>query len=369
MEKGLIKAEQEHLRERLRLWQERMRELGIEPLFGGMGEQTGFGGGLGYKIFRSNWQNTTVLGRATFAHYQEFDIRWAATPPKTDITLAASYQWRPQENFYGLGQDSLESQHTSFALRQTWLGAAVKMTPSKHFQFGAEHKFVATKALSGANPLIPSAEQVFSDLPGFGSLLRQYSSGAFVDVNFAQGEFDWGGRAHAGASYQQGVGASALRYFSYEGQLEGRMPVRSGQSAFVGQATLSLTRERSGSDPIPFYLRPRIGGSSTLRGFHLDRFYGDNLMMLTLEYRYRLHPNIETSMFHDAGQIFDRAGELNWFNWRRNYGLSVRFHSNYRTIVRLEGGYGDEGFTFHLAFGQSTAQPMGGAVRYGTYRR
>jgi outer membrane protein assembly factor BamA len=147
------------------------------------------------------------------------------------------------------------------------------------------------------------------------------------------------------------------------------MPVRSGQSALVGQLALNVNHESNGSDPIPFYMRPHIGGSSTLRGYALDRFYGNNLMLMSLEYRYRLHPNFETSIFHDAGQIFDRAGELTWFNWHRNYGMSFRFHSNYRTIVRLELGHSREGFMFHLNFGDRAPQPLGGTVRYGTYRR
>src|SRR5262245_13536379 len=36
MEKGLIKVEDNHLRERLRLWSERLREIGVTPLLGGM---------------------------------------------------------------------------------------------------------------------------------------------------------------------------------------------------------------------------------------------------------------------------------------------------------------------------------------------
>jgi outer membrane protein assembly factor BamA len=162
-----------------------------------------------------------------------------------------------------------------------------------------------------------------------------------------------------------------LRYFTYEGQLEGRMPVRKGQSALVGQIALTLNHENSGSDPIPFYMRARIGGSSTMRGFALDRFYGRNVMLMSLDYRYRLHPNLEASFFHDAGQIFDRSGELGWFNWHRNYGISLRFHQNYRTLFRLEYGFSDEGSMFHISFGDRTPQPqrLGGSVRYGTYRR
>ncbi len=369
MENGLIKAEKNHLRERLHLWRDRLRELGIESLFGGMGEQTGFGGGGIYTIARSESRQLTFLGRGTLAHYQEFDLKWSARSKVSEFVLESSYQWRPKENFYGLGHDSVESQRTDFALRQSWVGARLEFTAPKHLRWGAENKFVATKALAGSNGLTASTPDVFPDLPGMGSLLRFNSTGAYIDTDFSQGEYGWTGRAHLAASYQRGLGASALRYFGYEGRLEGRMPVRQGQSALVGQIALNVNHENSGSDPIPFYLRPHIGGSSTLRGFALDRFYGKNLMRMSLEYRYRLHPNFETSIFHDAGQIFDRAGELAWFNWHRNYGLSFRFHSNYRTIMRLEYGHSREGFMVHLSFGDRSPQPFGGAVRYGTYRR
>ncbi|NWG13018.1 MAG: hypothetical protein HXY20_05725, partial [Acidobacteria bacterium] len=49
--------------------------------------------------------------------------------------------------------------------------------------------------------------------------------------------------------------------------------------------------------PTPFYLLPHIGGSSTLRGFNLDRFYGKSILLFSLEYRYRLHPNYQTFLF------------------------------------------------------------------------
>ena len=155
----------------------------------------------------------------------------------------------------------------------------------------------------------------------------------------------------------------------YEWRLEGRVPVVAQRSGLVGQFTLNLNHENSGSDPIPFFMQPHIGGSSTLRGFALDRFYGKNLILMSLEYRYSIHPNFQTYILHDAGQIFDRTGELTWFNWHRNYGLGVRLHSNYRTIVRLEYGHSREGFDIHLTFGDRAPQSLGGAVRYGTYRR
>src|SRR5262249_83636 len=263
------KVERDHLRERLRLWTDRLREMGITGLFGGLGEQTGFGGGGSYTAGRSGRQQLTLLARGTFAHYQEFDARWTASAPKTQFTIATSYQWRPMENFYGLGHESLKSQHTDFALRQSWVGAHMEVALSRHLRWGVENKWISTKTLPGQNNLIASTPDTFPNLPGFGTLLRLYSGGAYANPDFSQAEYRWTGRAHLGASYQQGLGASHLRYFNYEGQLEGRMPVRSGQSAFVGHVALNVNHENHGSDPIPFYMRPHIGGSSTLRGYAL----------------------------------------------------------------------------------------------------
>jgi len=303
------------------------------------------------------------------ARYQEHDIQWVIKPPKTEFMLEMSHQWRPKENFYGLGHDSLESQHTDFALRQTWMGARLEVRAPKHVIWGVEYKFVGTKAKAGTNGLISSTPDVFPDLPGMGTLLRFHRQGAYLDVDFSQGEYSWTGRGHFGAAYYEGIEPSNLRYFSYEGQAEGRVPVIRNRSGLIGRVQLSLNHERRGSDEIPFYMRPHIGGSSTLRGFALDRFYGKNLMMLSLEYRYSIHPNFQTTIFHDAGQIFDRQSELTWFNWHRNYGLSLRLHSNFRTIMRVEYGRSSEGFDIHLSFGDRAPQPLGGGVRYGTYRR
>jgi len=140
-------------------------------------------------------------------------------------------------------------------------------------------------------------------------------------------EYQLGGATHFGASYQHGFGNSSVSYFAYETQLEGRLPVSRESSAFVGQANFELTRERHDSSPIPFYMLPHIGGSSTLRGFALDRFYGRNLALLSLEYRYRIHPFVQVIPFFDEGQIFYRSEDLSWLNWHRNYGLGFRFRS------------------------------------------
>ncbi|MDA2923186.1 BamA/TamA family outer membrane protein [Acidobacteria bacterium AH-259-L09] len=369
MEKGLISFEKHHMRQRMRLWTENLRRHGIEILFGGLGEGAGFGSGATYTLHTGEQQTLQFLGRASFKDYQEFDAQWTSAIGWSKLVLEASYQWRPQENFYGLGMQSLKEQRTNFALRQSWTGLHWELAPTKRLRWGSEYKLAWLSALRGRNPRLSSPDEFFPNLPGFGTGVRLQTVGLYFDADFLQSEYKWGGSAHLGASYQDGLRSSKLQYSRYEIQLEGRMPVAAGRSVLIGQANIELNRERPGSDPVPFYLLPHVGGSSTLRGFALDRFYGKNLALLALEYRYRIHPNFQVLFYFDEGQIFNRTSDLAWLNWHRNYGIGLRMLSQGGTALRIEYGWSHEGFGFHLSFGDRERRPLGGPIRYGTYRR
>jgi outer membrane protein insertion porin family len=130
-----------------------------------------------------------------------------------------------------------------------------------------------------------------------------------------------------------------------------------------------MLREASGTSAIPFYLYPRIGGSATLRGFPLDRFYGRNMILTTLEYRWLLHPRIEAEIFHDSGQIFEHTNDLKFFDWHRNYGFGIRFRNATGTQFRFELATSAEGISVHIIFGDRPIRALGaGPVRYPLYR-
>ncbi len=369
MEKGLIAFEQHKIRERFQSFTEMLRSHGVDGKFGGSGEGAGFGGGGTLTFNLGKTQQLRFLGLMTFKRYQEFGIRWSLELPGSKLFVEGSHQWRPQENFYGLGHDSLQAQHTNFALRQSWAGLRLEVTPKRRIELGAIYRLSRSKALPGQNPLYASPNAYFPDLPAFGTYTRLQSGGVYFDIDYLRDEYQLGGAGHWGATYHQGLGGSNVRYFAYEMQLEGRLPIFSKSSALVGQANIEFNRPRGGSDPIPFYLLPRIGGSSTLRGFALDRFYGKNLILLSLEYRYRIHPNIQVIPFFDEGQIFDHSDELRWLNWHRNYGIGLRFRTVRGTFMRMEYGYSSEGRTFHIIFGDRERPPIRAPIRYGAYKR
>ncbi len=369
MERGLISFERNRVRERISDFRKKLRERGIEPRFGGSGEGTGIGGGLSFKIQTGEAHSFNILALLTVKRYQELGLNWAWDSPIGWLWAESSYQWRPEENFYGLGHTSSRGARTNFALRQTWVGVRYEIIPVQRIRVGVLQRIAWLSALPGRSPFYPSPDFYFTGLAGYGTQTRLRSTGVYLDVNGLRKDYELGGAAHFGASYQHDLGGRAISYFGYEAQLEGQLPIFADSSALVGQANIELNRSRRGSGPIPFYLLPHIGGSSTLRGFALDRFYGTNLMLLSLEYRYLVHPNIQAIPFFDEGQIFDRTDDLSWLNWHRNFGLGFRFRTATGTFLRIECGRSSEGFLLHITFGDRERPPLRGPIRYGAYKR
>lgn len=367
IEHGLIRLETEHQIERLLRWQDWLRTHHLLAAFGGQGESAGIGIGGGVSL--GSRTSLQVVGRVSAAQYEELEAVFSTPPAAMRVELQASYQWRPEEPFYGLGHASLRSQRTNFALRQKWVGWHAQVTPVHRIRVGAEQKIVWLETESGRSRLFPRTETLFPTLPGLDAHTTVHSIGPYFDADLFQGEYRWGAMAHAGASYQRGLADSRLSYFRYETELEGRMPVARGRSELVAQGRAELTRPQAGSEPVPFFLQPHIGGSSTLRGFSVDRFYGRNLVLATFEYRNQIHPNIQSYVFFDEGQIFDVTSDLQWLNWHRNYGVGFRLGGKRGTGMRFEVGKGNEGVTIHITFGDRPRQPLAGPVRYGTYRR
>ncbi len=371
MEKGLVKFEKGKIRQKIFDFQRRLAAAGFRPLFGGLGEGSGMGVGTIYDYPHRIENALHVMGRMAFlSGYQEFSANYDISPfGGTKLDFVADYQWRPNERFYGFGQDSLETNLSRFALRQSSLSIHWGQSAHRRIQFGAIYNLAALESEGATGTVEPSVGATFGDLPGLEEKLQVQSIGAYLGLDGFRGEYALSGRGQFGASWQESFGEVDVRYAKLEGFMEGRLPIVQGRSVLIGQAAADMLREGSGTEPVPFYLYPRIGGSATLRGFPLDRFYGRNMILATVEYRWLLHPGIEAQIFYDSGQIFAHTDDLSFFDWQRNYGFGIRFRNATGTQFRLEMASSAEGFSVHIIFGDRPLRTLGGGpVRYPLYR-
>jgi len=108
---------------------------------------------------------------------------------------------------------------------------------------------------------------------------------------------------------------------------------------------MRMNSSMGGGYEVPFFLRNQLGGDDTLRGYNTGRFYGKDLVLVTLEYRfpiwrYPLPPQthqLDFRIFADAGRVFDDIfDEFTLKDMNLCGGAGLRFSTAEEFIFRLE---------------------------------
>lgn len=101
---------------------------------------------------------------------------------------------------------------------------------------------------------------------------------------------------------------------------------------------------------VPFTELPQLGGADDLRGYPTDRFRDRALALGSLEYEWDLSELVSTSLFVDAGRVFEQPGDLSTGRPRIGYGLAFQAHTQNSFV--LQGSLAssvDGGVFFHLS--------------------
>ena len=131
-EKWLYKIEHDYLMTRIFNPRE-----GFFVRFGGMPEGAGLAAGPAYRYSRRPL-SVTATTAASMRGYWEFDVnaRVNHIASKTGyVTIGLKQQHLPQEDFFGVGFDSVEDNQTSFELDQTIAYLTGGASPTKWFTF------------------------------------------------------------------------------------------------------------------------------------------------------------------------------------------------------------------------------------------
>ncbi len=99
---------------------------------------------------------------------------------------------------------------------------------------------------------------------------------------------------------------------------------------------------------VPFFEQFFMGGASTIRGYEEDRFWGNQSLLTTLEYRVPIQKALSVSAFVDYGGAWGGYGQVGSYsqsrsaNFKIGYGLGVSFRSPLGPL-RLDIGFDDRG--------------------------
>lgn len=126
--------------------------------------------------------------------------------------------------------------------------------------------------------------------------------------------------------------------------------------------TTLAVRLRAGvvSGTVPFFEQYFVGGSESLRGYREDRFWGDNMMLISVELRKPIAQAITGVLFVDYGDAWGGSPEFNTESLPQSSSFKGFFGTGVGMRVstpighlRLDYGVGSEGARTHFSMGHA----------------
>jgi hypothetical protein len=259
----------------------------------------------------------------------------------------------PQEDLFGIGQNSSRDDRTNYLHESTETSAELRWSPKRFLTVSGGAAYLRPKIGSGTDARFPSTELRFdeSTLPGLTAQPDFLRTDAGVALELRDNPL----HPHAGGRYaatfshydDRNLGAYGFRSVTVDAQHYVPLPNRYRVVAL--HAAVVMTDADAGQH-VPFYYQPTLGGSQHLRGFREFRFRDRNSLVMSAEYRWEASWMLDAAVFVDAGKVAAERGDLNLRGLATSYGVGLRVHSNSAFVARLDLAYSREGFIPLLRF-------------------
>ncbi len=271
---------------------------------------------------------------------------------RVDVGVSGEYYEFPQEDFFGVGMDSLESNRTNYLLDAIESGVTIAWKPSR-LEFGGGLAYFKPRLGQGTDSRFLSTDDLFTPAtaPGLGT-----------ETDFLKGELsaafdlrDNPNHPHAGGRYAIAVTTFDDRnldrydFYRIDVNLQHYVPLPDRYRLVALRAQSVFTNAGDGKT-VPFYLQPTLGGASHLRGFRESRFRDQNSVLVGAEYRWEAWWALDGALFVDAGMVAPSRRSLSVRETEVSYGIGFRFHSNSAFVGRLDLAFSREGFVPLLRF-------------------
>jgi outer membrane protein assembly factor BamA len=331
---------------------------GWYPRFGGMTRGGGFAVGPGYRL---HWHDVLIdlsAGMSTKTYKAaDVKVRWLkALNDRIELWTSYRYEDFPQEDYFGLGSTSLQSNRTSYDFDGNQVRAFGLFKPVSWLHIGTQLGYMAPDVGEGTDPNYPSIEQIFSDAqaPGLVEQPSYLETTFFTDIDYR----DHPGRPRSGGFYHLSMGLWNDRTFErydfkrFDANVSQYVPLDTDKRhVLMGRVGVAYTNNSAGSR-VPFYFLPYVGGVDTIRAFHEFRFRDENALWMTAEYDLALSKWVTVATFIDAGKVAHDWEDIGLTDLKQGYGFGVRVHSDRQSFARVDvGSGGGEGWRVFLKVG------------------
>ncbi len=338
--------------------------------------------GIGYKP--KPWRSPKFLKEPTARAAVSVNKYWAVDASLGFQRIAGAHEWRIEPyararsmtrlNHFGIGNDTLESNRSSFAMLDRRAGAYAYARPVGWLAIGGRGEGLWPRTDRGQNPALPSVETGLpaDQVPGFRENTNYVYAGGFVNLNYPYLRSE---RPRRGGDYTVAVGrytdVSETRHSFTRVELEGqeRFPVAGVDRLLTIHGRLSSSHTGSG-DSVPFYLMDTLGGADNLRGFRETVIGGDETTatlrsfesfrfrdrttaLVQVDFRQRLWAQVFGSVFFDGGAVASSVNGLSSKRLHRGVGVGLSVYRTNALMVRAEFAlWGGEGHPHYITTGR-----------------
>lgn len=333
---------------------------GIYARFGSLTTGSGFAYGGGYRdrsLIKSRG-SLDLWAAGSLKRYWALEARMRYPLATADRVVAEGYVRKyayPQEDFFGVGPDSLRGNRTTFDIHGYYTGGQLLVQPVlNRLTFGGGVEYLWPTVGRGRNRKVPSIEEIFDDFgaPGLQADHEFVRTLAHVTFDYRQPL-----NARKGGYYRLDVSRydnnrdRALDFTRVDLELRQYVSFLAERRVLAGRVKLATT-DVGETDRVPFFFLPALGGNDTLRGFRAYRFRGPHSILLQGEYRWEIWSAFEAAFFYDAGKVALRRSDLNFKSLEHDYGIGFRFNTDNGIVMRVDAAFGSaDGKHLHIVFG------------------
>lgn len=312
--------------------------------FGSVSENSGFGIGGSTstaELISKNFQLNAVAAFTTKKYLStSAGLTFKAIGQKDKalkVDLTGRYETRPQEEFSGVGPDSFRGSISTYEVQERGVSAIGSVNAHRRLVFGGGVDVSSFSVGYGKADDLPNALRTFGAADLVGSAGTEFIAPlAFVefDARDSQKNARKGAYARFGYRFNKTLGGSEYDHDRYEADFRGYVPLGTRRRILAVRMLGEFNDPRARAE-VPFYLLARAGGTSVLRGFDPQRFYGRNLLMSSLEYRFDLTRQFGTFLFTDVGQVFNSRQQLTRNNIQGTFGGGFEIKSENAVFARV----------------------------------
>jgi outer membrane protein assembly factor BamA len=331
---------------------------GPQFVLGGMRSGQGFSAGVGYAR-RDLWRErlafrTTVRGTINQAYMVDADVDFKGLrSDRSFLTWYSKYESSPRMDYYGTGTDSDKASRTSYLYDDFTSDLQLGFEPVAGFRLGLTGGYMTTYVGKGNRGGVPSIDEVFDDTT---------ARGLHDDPEFARwGTFfvlerrdlKSGPRSGGlyGARFRQYTDIGLHRYSFRQTEFEAQHYIPYfNKTRVIALRALAVLSFRDGTQDVPFFLQPTLGGNDDLRGFARYRFTDDHALFMSVEHRWHGFTGLDTAVFFDAGKVVPEKKGLNFADLKYSGGVGFRFRLLDAVVSRIDFAVSTEGFRWMWTF-------------------